>query len=34
MQTGLQTLDYFVFLVYFIVVAGYGFWIYNQKKQA
>ena len=34
MQTGLQTLDYCVFLVYFIVVAGYGFWIYNQKKQA
>jgi SSS family solute:Na+ symporter len=28
----LQTLDYLVFLFYFIVVAGYGFWIYNKKK--
>ncbi len=34
MQTGLQTLDYIVFLFYFIVVAGYGYWIYNRKKQA
>jgi solute:Na+ symporter, SSS family len=28
----LQTLDYIVFLFYFIVVATYGFWIYNKKK--
>jgi SSS family solute:Na+ symporter len=28
----LQTLDYLVFLFYFIVVAGYGYWIYNNKK--
>jgi len=28
----LQTLDYFVFLFYFFVVAGYGYWIYNKKK--
>jgi SSS family solute:Na+ symporter len=28
----LQTLDYLVFLFYFIVVAGYGYWIYNKKK--
>ena len=34
MQTGLQTLDYFVFLFYFIVVATYGYWIYNRKKKA
>jgi solute:Na+ symporter, SSS family len=34
MQTGLQSLDYIVFLFYFIVVAGYGYWIYNRKKQA
>ena len=34
MQTGLQTLDYFVFLFYFIVVASYGYWIYNRKKKA
>ncbi len=28
----LQTLDYLVFLFYFIVVAGYGYWIYQRKK--
>ncbi len=28
----LQTLDYLVFLFYFVVVAGYGYWIYNRKK--
>jgi SSS family solute:Na+ symporter len=30
----LQTLDYLVFLVYFVVVAGYGYWIYQRKKSA
>jgi solute:Na+ symporter, SSS family len=30
----LQTLDYIVFLFYFFVVAGYGYWIYNQKRSA
>ena len=29
---GLQTLDYLVFLFYFIVVAGYGYWIYKRKQ--
>jgi SSS family solute:Na+ symporter len=28
----LQTPDYIVFLVYFVIVAGYGLWIYNRKK--
>ncbi|MCU0339960.1 MAG: sodium/sugar symporter [Spirosomaceae bacterium] len=28
----LQTLDYVVFLVYFVIVAGYGYWIYQRKK--
>jgi SSS family solute:Na+ symporter len=28
----LSTADYIVFLTYFIIVAGYGFWIYNKKK--
>jgi solute:Na+ symporter, SSS family len=28
----LQSLDYLVFLFYFIVVAGYGYWIYNRKR--
>ena len=30
----LQLLDYIVFLVYFIIVSGYGYWIYRQKKTA
>ncbi len=30
----LQTLDYIVFLFYFFVVAGYGYWIYYQKRNA
>ncbi|MFT4032120.1 MAG: sodium/sugar symporter [Siphonobacter sp.] len=28
----LALLDYLVFLVYFIIIAGYGYWIYRQKK--
>ncbi|MFP5040281.1 sodium:solute symporter family transporter [Parasediminibacterium sp. JCM 36343] len=30
----LSTPDYIVFLVYFVVVASYGYWVYNRKKQA
>ncbi len=30
----LATLDYVVFLFYFLVVVGYGFWIYTKKKSA
>jgi SSS family solute:Na+ symporter len=30
----LQTIDYVVFLVYFVIVASYGYWIYNRKKKA
>lgn len=30
----LSTQDYLVFLFYFIVVAGYGYWVYSKKKQA
>lgn len=30
----LSTLDYIVFLFYFFIVAGYGFWIYQRKKKA
>jgi solute:Na+ symporter, SSS family len=29
----LQNLDYLIFLIYFIVVAGYGLWVYRRKKQ-
>src|SRR3712207_6798828 len=28
----LQSLDYIIFLVYFCIVAGYGYWIYQRKK--
>ena len=28
----LQTLDYVVFFIYFIVVSSYGIWVYNRKK--
>jgi solute:Na+ symporter, SSS family len=34
MQTGLQSLDYIVFIFYFLVVSGYGYWIYQRKKSA
>ena len=30
----LETKDYIVFLIYFVIVAGYGLWIYNRKKSA
>jgi SSS family solute:Na+ symporter len=30
----LQTTDYIVFLIYFVIVAGYGYWIYYRKKKA
>ncbi|HLP21538.1 MAG TPA: hypothetical protein VK174_14595, partial [Chitinophagales bacterium] len=30
----LSSLDYMVFLLYFIIVAGFGIWIYQRKKKA
>jgi len=30
----LQTLDYAVFLIYFVIVTSYGYWIYQRKKAA
>jgi SSS family solute:Na+ symporter len=33
-MTSFSTLDSFVFLVYFLVVAGYGLWVYRRKKSA
>jgi SSS family solute:Na+ symporter len=30
----LESTDYIVFLIYFVIVAGYGYWIYNRKKKA
>src|SRR6478609_7865736 len=29
----LQTSDYIVFLVYFVIVSAYGYWIYNRKRK-
>ena len=34
MQTGLHTFDWLVFIIYFLIVAGYGLWIYNRKRKA
>lgn len=34
MGNKLQSLDYLVFLVYFLIVAGYGYWIYRRKRTA
>ena len=34
MNTPMQTLDYVVFLVYFIIVSGYGYWVYQRRKKA
>ncbi|HEV7379071.1 MAG TPA: sodium transporter, partial [Dyadobacter sp.] len=28
----LQSLDYIIFFIYFIIVSVYGYWIYNRKK--
>jgi SSS family solute:Na+ symporter len=30
----LQTADYIVFLIYFVIVAAYGYWVYRRKKKA
>ncbi len=32
-SSSLQTLDYIVFLFYFVLVSGYGYWVYNKKKK-
>jgi SSS family solute:Na+ symporter len=29
----LKNIDYIVFLIYFVIVAGYCYWIYNRKKR-
>jgi SSS family solute:Na+ symporter len=33
-MNSLSPKDYVVFLIYFIIVAGYGYWIYRKKKKA
>lgn len=32
MNNYLSTKDYIVFLIYFVIVAGYGLWVYYRKK--
>jgi SSS family solute:Na+ symporter len=34
MPQGLQSYDYLVFVLYFIIIASYGFWIYKRKQVA
>ena len=33
MNNQLSTYDYLVFVIYFIVVAGYGYWVYQKRKK-
>jgi SSS family solute:Na+ symporter len=33
-MNNLSTLDILIFIIYFILVAGYGYWVYNKKKKA
>lgn len=32
-MTQLKPLDYIIFLFYFLIVSGYGYWVYRKKKQ-
>lgn len=34
MSQGLQSYDYLVFVLYFVLIASYGFWIYKRKQTA
>jgi len=31
MTLGLETLDYVIFLIYFVIVSSYGYWVYKNK---
>ena len=31
MKLGLASLDYMVFLIYFVIVTSYGFWVFKNK---
>lgn len=31
MTLGLETLDYVIFLIYFVIVSSYGYWVYKHK---
>ena len=32
-MSGISTLDILIFVIYFVLVAGYGYWVYNKKKK-
>ncbi|MHA4846920.1 sodium:solute symporter family transporter, partial [Flavitalea antarctica] len=34
MKNALDFKDIIVFMIYFVIVAGYGYWIYQRKKKA
>src|ERR1044071_4384088 len=34
MSSSLVFIDYLVIVFYFLIVTGYGYWIYRQKKKA
>jgi solute:Na+ symporter, SSS family len=34
MKNGLNVYDYLIFVVYFVIVASYGIWVYRKKKKA
>ena len=33
-MNSLSSLDVLIFVIYFILVSGYGYWVYNKKKKA
>lgn len=33
-MSGISSLDILIFVIYFVLVAGYGYWVYNKKKKA
>jgi solute:Na+ symporter, SSS family len=33
-MSGISTLDITIFIIYFFIVAGYGYWVYSKKKKA
>lgn len=33
-MNSLSSLDILIFVIYFILVSGYGYWVYNKKKKA
>src|ERR1043165_283328 len=34
MNQSLVLSDYLVFIIYFVIVSGYGYWVYQRKKRA